>query len=276
MPPSRGSRLPGRGGRGDNASVTSVEGVLLDVDGVLTVSWRALPGAAETVGWLREQGVPFLLATNASSMTRVRLADTLRGAGIAVGAEDLVTAPAVAGEFLRRRHPGAGVFQVGGRAAREDLQGVRFVDEDGDVVLVAGADEDFTWERLDRAFRILLGGAALVAMHRNLSWMTDRGPTLDAGAFVAGLELAAGTTATVTGKPSPDFFASCVSLLGLEPERVAMVGDDLDADVLAAQRSGLMGVLVRTGKFRQETLEASEERPDLIVDSIADLPEALG
>jgi HAD superfamily hydrolase (TIGR01458 family) len=252
-----------------------VEGVLLDVDGVLTVSWRALPGAAETVGWLRGSGVPFRLATNASSMTREKLADTLRKAGIEVGVGELVTAPVVAGEFLRRWHPGAVVFQVGGRGGREDMAGVRFVEEDGEVVLIAGADDDFTWDRLDRAFRMVLGGAALVAMHRNLSWMTDRGPTLDSGAFVAGLELAAGATATVTGKPSPDFFASCVSMLGLEPGRVAMVGDDLDNDVLAAQRCGLTGVLVRTGKFRQETLDASGERPDVIVDSIADLPGAL-
>jgi HAD superfamily hydrolase (TIGR01458 family) len=253
----------------------AVDGVLLDVDGVLTVAWRALPGAVETVGWLRERGVPFLLATNASSMTRAVMAETLRRAGIDVSVDDLVTAPVAAGEYLRRVHPDAAVFPVGGRGALDDLGGVRIVEDGADVVLVAGADEDFTWGRLDRAFRMLLEGAALVAMHRNLSWMTDRGPTLDSGAFVAGLEQASGATATVTGKPSPDFFASCVAMLGLEPERVAMVGDDLEADVLAAQRCGLTGVLVRTGKFRQETVDASEEPPDLIMDSIADLPAAL-
>jgi HAD superfamily hydrolase (TIGR01458 family) len=267
--------LPAFPRRGDNSDVGPVDGVLLDVDGTLTVSWKALPGAVEAVNWLRRRDVPFLLATNASSLTRSELAGTMRAAGIDVGVEHVVTAPVAAGEYLRQRHPDAAVFQVGGRGARADLEGVRFVEEDGDVVLVAGADEDFTWERLDRAFRMVLGGAALVAMHRNLSWMTDRGPTLDAGAFVSGLELASGATATVTGKPSADFFASCVSLLGLQPERVAMVGDDLENDVLAAQRYGLTGVLVRTGKFRQETLDASTGRPDLVVDSVADLREAL-
>lgn len=254
----------------------AVDGVLLDVDGVLTVSWRALPGAARAVSLLRERGVPFLLATNASSMSRPELAATLARAGIDVSPEDLVTAPVAAGEFLRRVHAGARVFQVGGRAARDDMEGVRFV-EDGaaEVVLLAGADEDFTWERLDRAFRLLLGGAALVAMHRNVSWITDRGPTLDAGPFVAALELAAGVRAEVTGKPAPAYFASCVGLLGLEPSRVAMVGDDLETDVLAAQRSGLRGVLVRTGKFRRDDLEASAERPDVVLESIADLPEVL-
>jgi HAD superfamily hydrolase (TIGR01458 family) len=253
-----------------------VEGVLLDVDGVLTVSWKALPGAAEAVGWLRDGGVPFRLATNTTTMSRAELAATLTRAGIDVAVEELVTAPVAAAEFLRREHPDAGVFQVGGQAARDDLPGVRFDEEQASVVLLAGADEDFTWERLDRAFRLLLDGAALVAMHRNTSWMTDRGPTLDSGPFVAALESAAGVRAAVTGKPAPEFFASCVAMLGLEAGRVAMVGDDLDNDVLAAQRSGLTGVLVRTGKFRQAALDESAERPDLVLDSIAGLPEVLG
>jgi HAD superfamily hydrolase (TIGR01458 family) len=257
--------------------MAGVEGVLLDVDGVLTVSWRGLPGAAEAVGMLREREVPFLLATNATSMSRSELAATLVRTGIEVTAADIVTASVVAGEYLRRHHAGARVFQVGGRPARSDLGDVRFADEgEADVVLMAGADEDFTWERLDHAFRLLLGGAALVAMHRNVSWTTDRGPTLDSGPFVAGLEAAAGVEASVTGKPSPAFFESCVDLLGLDPSRAAMVGDDLASDVLAAQACGLTGVLVRTGKFRQETLDASAERPDVVLDSVADLAEVLG
>jgi len=251
--------------------------VLLDVDGVLTVSWRALPGAVEAVGWLRSAGVPFLLATNATSMSRPELAATLRAAGIEVAPGEVVTAPVAAGEYLRRHHAGARVFQVGGRGSREDLGEVLFVEDgEAEVVLTAGADDDFAWERLDRAFRMLLGGAALVAMHRNTSWLTDRGPTLDAGPFVDGLEAAAGVAAVVTGKPSPEFFSSCVDLLGLEPSRVAMVGDDLDNDVLAAQGCGLTGVLVRTGKFQQETLDAAVEIPDVVLDSIADLPRVFG
>jgi HAD superfamily hydrolase (TIGR01458 family) len=253
--------------------VGEIDGVLLDVDGVLTVSWRALPGAAETVRRLRDLRVPFLLATNTTTMSRSALTATLGGAGIEVSEREVVTAPVAAGEFLRREHRGASVFQVGGRGARDDLEGVRFV-EDGpaDVVLVAGADDDFTWERLNRAYGLLLGGAALVAMHRNTSWLTNRGPTLDSGPFVAALESATGASATVTGKPSPEFFASGVAMLGLEASRVAMVGDDLDNDVLAAQRCGLRGVLVRTGKFRQEALDSSLVRPSFVVDSIGDLP----
>jgi HAD superfamily hydrolase (TIGR01458 family) len=268
-------RVPPRGRVGQNPRV-AIEGVLLDVDGVLTVSWRALPGAAEAVAWLRDRRLPFLLATNTTTMSRADLAATLVGAGIEVGPDELVTAPVAAAGYLRRHHPDAAVFQVGGRGARADLEGVRFVDDGtADLVLVAGADEDFTWERLDDAFRLLLDGAVLVAMHRNVSWLTDRGATLDSGSFVAALEAATGVTAAVTGKPSAEFFASCVATLGLEPAQVAMVGDDLHNDVLAAQRCDLIGILVRTGKFSQDTLDAATERPNVVMASIADLAAAL-
>jgi HAD superfamily hydrolase (TIGR01458 family) len=157
-----------------------------------------------------------------------------------------------------------------------DLEGVTLVDEDPDVVVVAGADDAFTWENLNRALRMLLDGAAFVAMHRNLTWMTDEGLKLDAGAYIAGLELATGTTAEVAGKPAPAFFRSAASLLGVAPGRVAMVGDDVATDVLAAQAEGMRGVLVRTGKFRQETLDGASGTPDVVVDSVGDVPALVG
>jgi HAD superfamily hydrolase (TIGR01458 family) len=140
------------------------------------------------------------------------------------------------------------------------------------VVVIGGAEENFTYERLNKAFRMLMDGAALVTMHRNMYWKTDEGLTLDAGAFVTGLEEAAGVEATVTGKPSQAIFESACRELGLEPERVAMVGDDVENDVLAAQAVGLTGVLVRTGKFTEEALRRARGRPDAVIDSIAALP----
>jgi HAD superfamily hydrolase (TIGR01458 family) len=249
----------------------AIEGVLLDMDGVLVTAWRALPGAAEALHALQLRGVPFLLATNATSVSRSALAEKLGQAGLEVDAGQVVTAPLLTASYLRVHHPRARCFLVGEPDIGDDLAGVRIVEEDADVVLVAGADRSFTWEKLSRAFRMLQRGAALVAMHRNLFWLTEGGLMLDTGAFLAGLERAAGVEAVVTGKPSPQYFRECVGLLGLAPESVAMVGDDLDADVLAAQDLGLTGVLVRTGKFRPEMLERSERKPDHVIESIADL-----
>ena len=143
------------------------------------------------------------------------------------------------------------------------------------MVVIGGAGVDFTHQQLNEAFRLILDGAAFVAMHRNIYWRTAAGLELDTGAYVRALEEATGVTPTVLGKPSPDFFAAGVAELGVDTDRVAMVGDDLHNDVLGAQHAGLRGVLVRTGKFREQALAASDERPDVVIDSFADLPKLL-
>jgi HAD superfamily hydrolase (TIGR01458 family) len=250
-------------------------GVLIDIDGVLVTAWSALPGAADALTRLRAGNVPFLLATNTTSMSRDGLAARLRDTGIDVGSDEVVTAPAITASFLRAHHPGARCHILGQPQLGADFEGIELVERSPDVVVVAGADPAFTWENLSAAFRMVREGAELVAMHRNLSWLTESGLMLDAGGFLVGLERASGKEAVVTGKPSPAFFRECVGTLGLEPERVAMVGDDLETDVLAAQDAGLRGVLVRTGKFLPETLERSPRKPDAVIDSIANLPELL-
>ena len=142
-----------------------------------------------------------------------------------------------------------------------------------DVVVVGGAGLNFTHVELNRAFGHLLDGATFVAMHRNLYWRTASGMELDTGAYVAALEEASGLTPEVLGKPSEDVFATGVAELGLTADRVAMVGDDIENDVLAAQGCGLRGVLVRTGKFRPQALDRASGRPDHVVGSFAEVPE---
>jgi HAD superfamily hydrolase (TIGR01450 family) len=126
---------------------------------------------------------------------------------------------------------------------------------------------------LARAFAELDGGAELFCLHKNPWWQTARGPMLDAGAFVAGLEYAAGVEATVLGKPSIAYFEAAVAALDADPEMTWMVGDDVESDVRGAQQLGMRTILVRTGKFRPDAVEGSGIVPDGIVSSIAQLPE---
>ena len=256
---------------------THIDGLLLDMDGVLGVSWRPLPGAAAAVARLRAAGLPLRVITSTTAQSRGDIGTGLREHGFDFADEDLLTASVLAAAYLRARHPDARVFLLGD-ARPADLEGVRLVGLDGEpqVVLVSGADESFAFDTLNRVYRALLGGAALVAMHRNLSWMTAEGENLDAGAYVAGLERAAGRAAIVTGKPAPECFVAGLEALGLPADRVAMVGDDLENDVLAAQAVGITGVLVRTGKFREAKLAGASGTPDHVIGSIVDLPALLG
>jgi ribonucleotide monophosphatase NagD (HAD superfamily) len=112
-------------------------------------------------------------------------------------------------------------------------------------------------------------------MHRNLYWRTAEGLRLDSGAFLAGLEQAARVEAEITGKPARAFFEAALARLGAGAGETVMVGDDVESDVLGAQRAGITGVLVRTGKFQPEVLQAADGTPDHVIDSFADLPALL-
>jgi len=162
-----------------------------------------------------------------------------------------------------------------------DLEALELVGHDAEAVLIGGCDETlepnqvFSYMNLARAFEEIQMGASFFCLHKNKWWQTSRGPMLDSGAFVAGLEYATGVEATVLGKPSPSYFAAALDALDAEPERTWLVTDDVDADVRAARLFGMRTALVRTGKFRPEMLETADPAPDIVVSSVAHFPTLL-
>jgi HAD superfamily hydrolase (TIGR01458 family) len=251
--------------------------ILLDVDGVLHVSGQPIPGAADAVQRLREAGHRLRFVTNATTRSKAQLAAELQAMGIELEPEEVQTTADAAVEALR----GKRVLALVMHAFVGDLDGVDLVGDNVDAVLIGGADDSpetnlvFSYMNLARAFAELELGADLYCLHRNRWWQTQRGPLLDTGCYVAGLEYAAQTEATVLGKPSPAYFDAALSALDAEPSMTWMVGDDIETDVVGARGVGMHGVLVRTGKFRPDAVETSRVQPDGIVSSIAHLPEWL-
>jgi ribonucleotide monophosphatase NagD (HAD superfamily) len=133
----------------------------------------------------------------------------------------------------------------------------------------------FSYMNLARAFAEIQMGASFYCLHKNRWWQTSRGPMLDGGAFVAGLEYATGVEATVLGKPSPSYFAAALDALDAEPELTWLVTDDVEGDIRGARLFGMRTALVRTGKFRPEALETSESSPDIVASSLAQFPALL-
>jgi len=237
-----------------------------------------IPGAAEAVARLREQGHRLRFLTNNTTRARNQLAEELRGIGFALVEDEVQTTPLAAAQLLA----GLRVLPLTMAAIRDDLATqVQLVEERAEVVLVGGADETdetgrvFAWNNLNRAFAELRAGARLVCLHKNRWWQTSRGPLLDAGAVVAGLEYACGARAEVIGKPSAAYFEAALLELAARPEEAIMVGDDVDSDIVGAKALRLRAVLVRTGKFREEALRHAQWPPDAVLDSIADLPRYL-
>jgi HAD superfamily hydrolase (TIGR01458 family) len=255
--------------------VDDVRAVLLDIDGVLVVSWEPLPGAVDAVEALRDAGLPLVLLTNTTSRTRDRIAELLADGGFPVTPDDVLTAGAATAAHLREHHPGARCLLLNSGDVTADLDGITLVgpDDEPEVVVLGGAGPEFGYEAINDLFGHLQRGAALVAMHRNLFWRTSAGLQLDTGAFLLGLEQAAGVEATVVGKPAAAFFTAALDAAGVPAEQAVMVGDDLEADVLGAQAHGVAGVLVRTGKYQASDEDGAHgDRPRHVLDSVADLP----
>src|SRR3990172_5518547 len=190
-------------------------------------------------------------------------------AGLDTPIERIVSAASAPAAHVARRHPGGRIFLISTTDARAEFAGLDLMTgEEADqpearaaAVVIGYASDELTFATLDRAFRLLRAGAGFVAMHKNRWWLTKRGVTLDSGGLVVGLEYATERRAAVVGKPTKAFFLEAVRELaaetgppGLHTADVAMIGDDLWHDVLGAQRAGLRGVFVRSGKHGDEDL----------------------
>src|SRR5829696_6769098 len=254
--------------------IAPVRGWLFDVDGVLYVSSQPVPGARELLEDLAAREIPFRLLTNTTTASRATLAARLRAIGLPVSEELLITAPTATAAYVRRRFPGVPCYLLAKGDTVDDFRtaGVPIVGLDGapdaGVVVIGGAEDELTYARLNHAYRLLLNGAKLVAMHRNTAWRTAEGMALDSGPFITALATAAGTRATVVGKPAATFFRQAIRDIGLPVAELAMVGDDAVNDLVPARRLGMTGVLVRTGK---PVGPAEEIQADVVIDSVADL-----
>ena len=247
------------------------------MDGVLHVSGEPIAGAPSAIRRLREAGHRLRFVTNTTTKSRAHVVEQLRAMGVELDDDEVQTTGLVAAGALQ----GKRVLALTMPGILEDLEGLQLVGMNVDAVLVGGADEGeetgrtFSYLNLNRAFHDLDAGAELYCLHKYRWWQTADGPRLDAGVFVAGLEYAADTEATVLGKPSAAYFAAALAALDADPSLTWMIGDDIEGDIEGASNHGLRTVLVRTGKFRPDDVERSRVQPDGIVSSIAQLPEWL-
>ena len=252
---------------------------LLDLDGTLYSGDGAIRGAPEALARLRKHNVPHRLVTNTTSRSRAMLVQRLQDYGFEVSPEEVFTAT-LAGAGVARDAGYRWVAPFVPEPALTDMSELelcggtsgRAASRTPEAVLVGDLGEHWTYGLLQEAFEYLMSGAALIALSRDRYWLQGDRLALDAGPFVAALEFAGGTSAVVAGKPSPAFYAAALRSLGHEtPGSAAMVGDDLWSDVQGAQRAGLQGWLVRTGKYREAVLRESGIKPDRILDSVAAL-----
>lgn len=252
-----------------------IRGFLFDLDGVLYVGNQVIEGARETLDKIRRHGYRCRFITNTSVLSLASLQRKLHGLGFAIAAEEIFSAPQAVLSYLKSKGDPVCHLLLA-EDVKGDFAGFRQSNTKADCVVVGDIGESWSYAVLNRAFRLLFEGAELLAVHKNRFWETEEGLKMDLGGFVAALEYASGKDAKIIGKPALDFFRLALQDIGLAPEQVAIVGDDIDADVGGGQAAGLVGILVRTGKYRESYVRASSVRPDLVIDSIRELPQAFG
>ncbi len=251
---------------------SAISGVLFDLDGVLYVGDREIGGGRECVQRMLDDGLAIAGLTNTTTQPRWVVADKLAGFGIPISEHDIYTPAALA------------VQAIGDRSARlyvrdallADFDGVRIDNETPDCIVMGDIGGDgYTPALLREIFLAVIDGAQLLALHKNRFWQKPDGLHLDLGPFVAALEYASGSDAVVLGKPSRDFFHGVCAALGIRPAEALMIGDDIESDIGGAQSAGLNTALVQTGKYRAGFVKATGIKADLVIPSVADLPDAI-
>lgn len=251
-----------------------LQGLLLDLEGVLYQDDRPIPGAAEALQRLQADGLALRGLTNTTTRPRRAIAERLAELAIPLAAEAIFT-PCMAAVLALRQRGLRRVHLAAAPSLAEDFADFELVERAPEALVLGDLYTDFTWDRLNRLFGFLRDGACLLALHKNRVSRRGGEIALDLGPFVAALEYASGQEALVLGKPARAFFELALADMGLPAGAVVMVGDDIEADIGGAQAVGLRAVQVETGKFTPADRSHPQIRPEARVASLAALPSAL-
>ncbi|MBW2452035.1 MAG: TIGR01458 family HAD-type hydrolase [Deltaproteobacteria bacterium] len=221
-------------------------GFLIDLSGTVYQGNELIPGADKALDLIRSKNIPVRFITNSSRTPRSAILQKLRRMGFELNDSDLFTAPKAVAEYLRE-HSLSPKLLVHPELRPEFDE---FPSVSPNAVVICDAAHEFTYDNLNQAFRLLLDGAPLLAVGDNRYFKDNDGFSLDAGPFAKALEYAADCEAVFLGKPSPAFFHTAASGLGLSFRNIMMVGDDVLSDINGALKVGMKASLVRTGKYR--------------------------
>lgn len=279
----------------DRSGEPALRLVIFDLDGVMYRGREPVPGAAALVAALRRRDLLIRFATNNSMTTRAMYVPRLMAMGVAVELDEIVTSTSATIDHLRAHLPEVrSVMAVGASGMLQELQEAGFdamaaadavgasyeggpLDKSFDAV-IAGLDPSFDFRRLAAATTAIRAGARFIATNADLRYPTPTGFLPGAGSIVAALRAASGEEPLVIGKPEPGIFSAILERAGVRPEEAVAIGDNPDADMVAAHRAGMSSILVLTG-VADAALAATldgERRPDQVARDPSDVASLLG
>lgn len=234
-----------------------IRGVLIDLSGTIHIENTVIPGSIQALKRLRQTGVAIRFVTNTTKESKDTLLKRLTNIGFDVKAEEVFTSLTAARRLVDHRQ--LRPLLLLGSDAQQDFKGVDV--SSPNAVVVGLAPDCFDYEMLNKAFRLLLDGCPLIAIHKVRYYKRGDGLALGPGPFVTALEFASDVKAEVVGKPQPSFFAHALSEMGCDMQSTIMIGDDARDDIGGAEAIGIKGFLVQTGKYRDGDENRLEKPP---------------
>lgn len=249
-----------------------MQGLLIDMDGVIYSGDHLIPGADTFINYLVKHDVPFTFMTNNSQRTPLEVMRKLKRMGITVSEKHIYTSAMATAAFLASQAPGGTVYVLGegGLLSSLNNEGLIMVDSEPDFV-VLGEGRNFTLEMVQRAADMIIAGARLIATNRDPSPKIKGWNSLGIAATAAMIEEATGKKAFVTGKPSPVMMRSARKFIGLETAMTTVIGDTMETDIKGGVQMGYKTILVFSGVSKKEELNNYAFKPDLAVNSLADV-----
>ncbi|XP_061025772.1 haloacid dehalogenase-like hydrolase domain-containing protein 2 [Eubalaena glacialis] len=245
------------------AARRALKAVLVDLSGTLHIEDTAVPGAQEALQRQGATSVMVRFVTNTTKESKKDLLERLKKLEFDISEDEIFTSLTAARNLVEQKQVRP-MLLVDDRAL-PDFKGIQT--SDPNAVVIGLAPDHFHYQILNQAFRLLLDGAPLIAIHKARYYKRQDGLALGPGPFVTALEHATDTKATVVGKPEKTFFLEALRSTGCEPEEAIMIGDDCRDDVGGAQNVGMLGILVKTGKYRAADEEKINPPPYLTCDS---------
>jgi NagD protein len=257
----------------DLERIRSKKAFIIDMDGVIYHGNRLLKGAAEFVEWLSGNNKSFLFLTNSSERSPLELAQKLSRLGIRVGAEHFYTSALATASFLASQHPGGSVYVIGEPGLIQALYDAGFtMNNINPDYVVVGESRGYNLETLERAVRLVCGGARLIGTNPDLSGPVEGGIVPACGALVAPIELAAKVKAYFIGKPNPLMMRHGMRQLNARREDTVIIGDRMDTDIVAGVESDMETVLVLSGVTLPGDVSVYPYQPKHILEGVFEIP----
>ena len=247
-------------------------GFVCDMDGVIYHGSRLLEGSKTFVDWLKAEGKQFLFLTNSSARSPRELHQKLLHMGIEVGEEHFITSAMATAHFIASQRPGGRVYVIGDSGLYQALYDSGLsIDENEPDYVVIGETRSYSYEKIETAIRLVLGGAKLIGTNPDVTGPTERGISPACRALVAPIELATGRQAYYIGKPNPLIMRHAQHMLGCHRDETVIIGDRMDTDIVAGIESGIDAVLVLSGITKESDLDRYPYRPDYILKDVSEI-----